>query len=314
MKKIFLAVSIAISISSFTSCSNEETLSTGTENKTELTQNDATEIAKLQSQITDYNNAHFSAQPQTRGLFKWLFKGLCTAFADAVGGAIGGIAGGTVTSGVVGLYLFSDKNSNINVTWAEFKAPVRDPHTAFSNIVVNNDSVNNYIDAINNDSIGYYHNAVLYDIFNDSTKLAEACKMTSYEFGSYVLDRVNRFYPIDKEQIIAKGCINDGITIANIIRDSFNNSDTKENIVKKLGSKLPLSKEVIELLITYIEGAVQSAEEHDNNYYLKDMLKIIESANLTPEVKESIKNGFIIGNASSRMWEANDTTVTGFED
>lgn len=308
MKKIFLAVGIAIAIGSFTSCSNEETLSTETENKTELTQSDATEIARLQSQIADYNKAHFGEQPQTRGLFKWLFKGLCTAFADAVGGAFGGIATGTVTSGIVGLYLFSDKESKVDVTWGGFKAPVRDPHIAFSNLVVNKDSADNYLCTIQTDSIGYYHNAVLYDIFNDSTKMAEACQMTSYEFGSYILDRVGSFYPIEKEKAIANGCINDAVTIANIMRDSFNNSDSREDIVKKLRSKLPLSKEVIELLMTYIEGAVQSAEEHDNDYYLQDMLKIINSSNLTPEVKNSVINGFVIGNASSRMWSMEDST------
>lgn len=313
MKKLLLAASFVLAFTSLTSCSNEDTMAIGTENKMELTQTDVDEITMLQNQIEVYNSTHFEAQPQTRGWIKNLFKGLVTAFADAVGGIMGtgiggvpgGIAGGALTSGVVGLYLFSDDKIDLEPVggFIPYKSPVKDYNTAFSNIVVSRDSIYNYVNTMQNDSIGYYHNAILYDIFNDTTKLAKARKMTSDEFCSYLLDRVNEVYSINKEQVIANGCIEKSTIIADIIRNAFNQAQSKEYIIDELYNKLSLDKKISNLLLTYIEGAMASAEKGDNNDYLNEMLDLLNRANISPEVKGGISDGFIIGNASSRLWK-----------
>lgn len=322
MKKLLLAASFVLAFTFLTSCGNEDTIGTGTENNLELTQTDVYEVNMLQNQIANYNSTHFEAQPQTRGWIKNLFKGLLTAFADAVGGVIGsgaggvvgGVAGGTVASGLVGLYVFSDKEFNPEIKFGGFKAPVKDYNTVFSNLVVSRDSVSSYLSAMKNDSIGYYHNAILYDVFKDSTKLAKACEMTDEEFGSYLLDRVDEVYHINKDQVIANGCVEKSITIVNVIGKTFSQAQSKEYIIDELSNKLSIDKEIIDLLLTYIEGAMASAESGDNDKYLQDMLDILEKANLSPEVKGGIRDGFIIGNASSRLWNINDMATMSNKD
>lgn len=310
MKKILLAVGVALTITTFSACSNEENVKmeeiTTVNSIQALPQSDIVELEYLHNQIVDYNQKYEEVQPQTRGFWRRFWQGVATVLADAIGATGGGIAGAGVCSGLVGAAVYGlDLDLSIKAVLNIQHAPVNNPNIAFNNVVIPGSTSREYVNTICPDSIGYYHNAILYDFFSDSTKYEQFEGIGQHKFAGLIIDKISDFSPIQ----VTDEEVDLHVHISNIIISALKNSETYEDFCNTINSSLPIDKNILLLLEEYVKGLETIDSQKDNSTYLKDMLKIIQDSDLSKGTKERLEDAVIVGNASNKMWNTFDDKI-----
>lgn len=309
MKQYISFLSFLLIMLFFSSCNNEETVaeSFSPDPKVgclQISPNEEKEIAALSMTIRQYNNPSLSGEyTMNKSIWSWFkkkWRTVVTVAADALGTAVSGnIVIGIISSGAVGAATVIQKpNINVNIGVG---TPVRQKQVAFTGIVC---PANDNLQTMQlNDSIGYYHNAILYDVFNDTTFVKDNCN-THEDLLNVLVQRIDSLYPtaLSSDEAIRKQQIQQASNISSVLVEVLTSSTSYEDFMDKLKEKNVVPSAVIDLLKEYCYGLLSVDLEGNDGKYLQEMLDYLKKANLSTTTKTAIGNSFIVGNASNQMW------------
>lgn len=251
----------------------------------------------MRTQINNYNtrfepnSTEFSIyNEQRRAKKRWwkrLWQAVAVTFSDAVGGLVGGPLCGGVTSGLVGVYVFTQ---NPKITFELSISRKKMP------------SVNGVSTSLCPEDVGSLHNLVLAPYFTDSLSFAKFGAMSDLEKGIEIASAMKRSNHSFEIMSVIDEQVAGYVLLSQKLKDAFVNSESFEEFADNLRYNIPLDEEMLEVLIAYMNGLRQTASEESLNYYLDDMVKFINKSTLSESAKKSLLNGFYIGKASDDLW------------
>lgn len=284
MKKLFFIVSIALATTMF-SCSNEnEPEETASAN---VVTNTAIGMDNLQSRIAEISDSMQVIAPaaQTRGFWKWLK----VFYADAAGAVLGTFYGGPIGTGIGA--------ACASALCAAQNDYTIDNEKAFSELVDFKQ-----IQISQADSVGLYHNLILQEINNEDFKsLSIDSVQEKVAICAKAVTKANKI-SINDSDIIKNTTENTALnTIKNNISRINDAQDSKEmNAI--LCELFPKHTKELNIVKEYIDGLIK-INESQRSKYTELVLTETEHANITDEMKSSVKSGILVGNASSQLWK-----------
>lgn len=239
----------------------------------------------------------FHAKPNKKkgGFWKWLWRGITTAFADAIGAVIGGaatasvtagagtisgaIAGGTVASALVGAYEWGSEPPTI--TPSPSGLPFK----------------------VSNNNTGSLHNETLNTFFSSPTALANYANLSDREQAVAALDTLKRIALKSNMTInTSEEDVNNYVSIASQIKNILNSSDSEEEFYQNI-YLLPVDKNLLDVLVTYMKGLQNTTVGDDTDYYLNQMIDFVNKSSVSQNTKQIIKESMYIGEASNNFWQ-----------
>lgn len=302
MKKILLMMSLMLGVLVFTSCSNDEVVNeeveVGNELKSiKLSPQDQASLMMLHSQIVDYNNNDYvtgNSQPRKAKWWKKFLKVVVTAFADATGYVAANVPGSLIASAVVGAYVARE---NVDVVIVPMNAkdnnPLKAPWKA---------TLKPNIEQCLSDSIGFYHNVVMSDLFKSEEAINNIKSLSDIEIADLSVSRGQDLIPNTYNLDITEWQKENTLTIAQTIYSLLYESETFEEFCEKLNSTGVVDPAILLVLEEYMKGLENSGSEERQEKYYNDMIKLVKDAEMSPEIKEPLEGGFIIGNSSLNLW------------
>lgn len=281
----------------FSSCSNDmASVSTSTTPK-EIEENAKLEsLAALQGQIANINDSVYASTPKTRGLGSFFRRLWRVVYTDAVGaifgfnlGPVGSVAGAAAFSAFTGVR--DEINSRaLDPSNLDFKYNLNDD---LSDLVpITNPDAQPTIQ----DSIGYLHNKAILNLEK------EAKPISISNIPVLLQEEVKAEMP-KQYTFTATDSINLNLSYQTFVKNeqafSGNNIDSYE---KHLETCYPQQSGEIKVVSEFLKG-ISSIEAESETEYIKTVLKLIDEADLSAAVKQSLRNGVIVGNASHKLWQ-----------
>lgn len=307
MKKILMLL-LCVSAIVFCSCSSEEYSETSVHNNN-VSQADVVELSAVQLQIDSLNQNLFpnTANYQTRGLGKFFKKFFAIVVCDAVGGMFGSLYGGPVgaASGAIlasGVAAFTHTELHTSSNRSSLRA-INTDTTALSPSVIPI-TVKNGTQPSKNDSIGYFHNKTLSEL--NYSMVSE--RKTIDNLTVKVAEATASNYNVAKDTIVTYLNTNSELfeNIRNVKLYETSEDDNIHVLINKWKGLYPEQSGQFDVLESFFNG-ISNLEVSDNDgTYLNNVLNIIESSSLNPEVKENVRNAFIVGNASYQLWNTEE--------
>lgn len=280
----------------------------------------AVEYLKVYQQIDSLNQCAFVSESiQTRGKFLNWFKNVgAVVLADAIGGMFGwmctpivAVSAGTVASGAIALLVGRDRIFNkgnrtgiapMDTTGMHFP-PMNNPNFSLSHLVPSTPANGTFPTL--SDSIGYYHNCMLLEIQRDfgstpitlDTLIYTVAQKTSTIYGvnaDYLEETLRQ-----KSDVYENACSEDMV--------SGNTEDIHE-LVEKWILLYPEHESELRTLGIFLEGISGLDVEVNDGDYLSKALEVVNSSSLDEDVKFNLRNAFVIGNASNRLWNVEFTS------
>lgn len=284
------------------SCSNNEfAMSNRTFDTERSVKNDS--LIVLQGKIAQLNYERHFVKTETRGWFSRLLR---RVVADAVGGLFGNFFGGPAGA-VVGAASFSALSARVS---AEERAEdtrevtcMTDENTALKDVV----PCDTLLVVSDLDSLGYYHNKVLLDSYNDSLAISELPKT--------LLENVKDSFP-NLGTVSASDSLkidNAFRTFANVEID-YDGDGSLDSYKNHLVKNYPDYKGEIGVVTEFLKGLDCTETQVQASEYVEDVLKIVDETKLSPDVKQCLRNGIIVGNASQRLWKEQDNSLSSDDD
>lgn len=295
MKKVLL-IFVAIMAIILSSCSNDLTnVTTPVTNNQEVTSNAELEsLAKLQNNITILNDSIHQKHIETRGIlsfFKWL---KCIVVSD-VTGALWGLKAKNLKLAVGGAVLCS-----AGTAVGEALGLVDSRALRGKNIYMN-DNLDNLVFQRPNkelsfqDSIGYFHNKLLLSSFETpNLSLDELPATTVKEFNNSISSV--KLTDADTTKIF-----NEFYRFTNI-QDQYTGNDF-ESYCNHLSKYYPEIKGEINVVAEFLNGLTEIKEDESQTEYVKKVLNLVETSDLSENLKQVVRNAVIVGNASKKLWD-----------
>lgn len=284
MKKLFFIVSIALATTMF-SCSNEnEQEETASAN---VVTNTATGMDNLQSRIAEISDSMQVIAPaaQTRGFWKWLkvFN------ADAVGAILG-----TFYGGPIGTAIGAAGASAIAAAQNDYDIYTEEDFTKLVDF--------NQLNISQADSVGLYHNLILLQLKNENLrsmpidsvlyKVEKCAKLVTKANKISINDTDIRLNTVDNTALILmKNSIN-----------RINEAQDSKELNAIFCELYPKHTKEINIIKEYIDG-LSKIEESQRDQYTELVLKETNNADISDEMKSTVKSGVLVGNASSQLWK-----------
>jgi len=317
MKNIFyliVGLILCCSCSSTESC--DDIVSENLESNVVEQQN---QLSTVQLQIDSLNQSLFvNSGVQTRGLRSFFRKLYAVVVCDAVGAvvgftyanSVGAVAGLVLASGVAAITPL--KNIKLEATTrAEVNLPnnssclmpMNGPNISMASSIIPT-NINNMQQMTQSDSIGYYHNSILLSL-NNSLKATDLCvdsmivkvaEATCEEFDEPVDSVIN--------------CLNSNRSLyTNIIDKKLSSVDeygSVHEVMDEWRKLYPDKSEKLSVLESFLEGIYNLDIDENDGTYLNKILDIISESSLDPDVKSSLRDAFIVGNASYQLWNTEE--------
>lgn len=301
MKKVFMFLVMALTMLCV-SCSSEDSVSTPATSTTEVTA-ELDSFASLQAKIAGLNAQMQTQCPATRGWFARLCRRI---LADAVGGLWGNFLGGPAGA-VAGAASFSALCAAVEVS--------NNPTNADTTVKINDkiahcDADEGLVSCDEEeacsvmDSIGLYHNRVLIDIAVDDVEVPVS------EYPNMLLADVRNNYPN-----LGEISTEDSVKIVTLcsefleLEKEYKGGKDIGSYAEYLESKYPSKKGEIEIIKEYFNGLPYAEASDLSTEYMNKVLEMIDDATLSADVKQNLRNGVIVGNASNRLWKLDDDTI-----
>lgn len=254
-------------------------------------------LVMLQGKIASLNDSMSVNQVKTRGLGNFLRRLWHTVSADAVGALFGNLWGGPIGA-VTGAAACSGGCQFLKMEYtrsAENNGHLGDMNSDLSGLIPLNEKVE---DNTLLDSIGYYHNKALLGL-NDKNELSVSAMPV------LLLDEVKAEVP---QKVVFTD--QDSIQLNKTYKKFVDNERTfKGNNVDEYESHLvecnPEQSGEIKVLFEFLRG-LSAINIDDDNAYMQKVLQLIKEANLSETVKQNLRNGIIVGNASSKLWNVTE--------
>jgi len=282
MKNLFYIVALCAVLT--TSCTNKES-----HNITPIKEQD-TDIVDLKNDLLALNNEMFGEQIETKA--KW-WKYLLTAIADAGVGLITGNIGYAISAS--------------SLTWTVFKNSVETSEGA-ENHSINDDKIAlAYLEIADEEeelNDGTIHNKVIINLYN--------------KYGEELFNKSEEvlIQNIAKEVAILTGCsaeeifpdIHSAKSEMAIYTNAYIESKSIDEYINHLIEYKPEKSEELEILKIALEGFQFVDAETDNGEYASRVTEIIYESNISPEMKEDLRSGVSVANASIRLWNTDGYT------
>lgn len=303
MKKVFMFLVMALTML-FVSCSNEDSVSTPATSSTEVTA-ELDSLASLHAKIAELNGQMQAQSPATRGWFAHLCRRI---LADAVGGLWGNFLGGPAGA-VAGAASFSALCAAVEVTDNPTNAGNSDTTVKINDKIAHCDDDEGLVscdeeEASVMDSIGLYHNKVLLDVAVDEMEIPVS------EYPNMLLAEVRNNYPN-----LGEISTEDSVKIVTLSSEflefekEYKGGKDIDAYSEYLESKYPSKKGEIEIIKEFFNGIPYAEASGLTTEYMNKVLKMIDDAALSVDVKQNLRNGVIVGNASNHLWKVDDDTA-----
>lgn len=321
MKRIMYMMSLMLSLSVFVSCSNEDVISSTNPKEVNEFENYEAEFAKLKLQLDDLGYQTYGAnykQVHTRSLWAKLYKAVVSVVtADcSTGLAATAISGGNAVVGATVGILAS--------AWTAFNQDkIADPQFGPRKIQENNLLDSNYIarrDSVLNDliiprlngqptntldSIGYVHNLVILSMYEDHPELFEAETLFSNEFADSVDSYVGKVLVLNSNLISEEvNSIPELVSMCHNIRQYILQAPSINVAMDSLQASLPEYYQEFDILNTFIESLNLEDDYETAEEYATAVFALIEESELPDNIKESLRAGLLIANASQKLWDS----------
>lgn len=339
MKKLLIAMLALCAMVVASSCSSENEVVAELDPQTEVFDSPkASDFETLKEQFSAFNSTYFNAYPtngsvetnennaqQAKGWLSRLFKKfLAILTCDWVGAKVGmAISGGNAAGGIVGAIV----GSGIGVVGgAELQDNALLPKRAgatdsllISDYVNTKDVVFNNLTLVDKDSsatlvdsVGYYHNKILYDYCVNVNKQYLLLSKDKNDFVVSVMedleDSINcNFGTEAQKKELATTILTEAQKVSYLLQISTSFDDFTE----KLGNLYPEYAAELSVFTEYVKGIDMLKIKEDYGEYAKQLLKIVNTSNLTNEQKKQMRMSIDIGHASSHLW--NKSTFENME-
>lgn len=287
MKKFIILVAVIATM--FTSCSNEQASFITPLNSNEVVENANIEsLSALQGKISMLNDSMGITHKETRGFFSRLWKVICSdavggLFDNFWGGPAGAVVGAAACSGAVFISV-ATRSSNIS----EY-----DMNPDLENLVpISENGENTSFE----DSIGYYHNKSLISLQSSDKPLS------IHNMPILLMDEVKNEIPqnttfTDNDSIQLNKTYQE--FISNEQKYTGNDIDSYETHLK---SCYPNQRGEIHVICEFLKG-ITNIDAADADSYSKKVLNLIDQSQLSGTVRQNLRNGVIVGNASKKLWK-----------
>lgn len=325
MKKLFFTVGISLSICSFTSCSNEDYLATGTDTNA----NNPTTEANYQSlhainlKIDSINYVKFGIpslydnEPDTKVIFKksiWAklvdgFKTILRADAEGaltglINDGLGGTISGAVTSSIVkAITVITSKDVELVTRGTEDEYI---PNDSLKNETKLDEYIQqNPLEYTDNeaqiDSIGIYHNRIITRLFKEHNTVKYWKEATTQD----ILGEVN--IVAEKEIGLTAGRLskNDSLNHQIILYiDSLKERTPEMEVVyyNSIKENNPTLYKIIEIICEYIDGITEVKNVNEAIRYYNEIMKIIDESGVDEDSKTNLRLALNVAFSSANLW------------
>lgn len=302
------------------SCSSTDSIDDVSLDSKELSLNNSEveQLVFVNSQIDSLNQSMYPQVVQTRGLGAFFKRFLAVVVCDAVGGLFGNFyfgpcgaaAGAIAASGFAAIV--PAENISFGITRAVSSSnlstlrlmPMNSETLALTPSLVPSQDLSTCGQTTKEDSIGYYHNKVLLEL-NKSLSPAD---LTVNTIVNKVAETTCKNYGESKERVLKELNSNVGF-YENIMDKQYAVSDQFNNlhdVIQQWAAQYPNHSAKLTLLETFFEGISNLEVEENNGEYMQKVLLIINNSSLDEELKQDLRNAFIIGNASYQLWNTEE--------
>jgi len=319
MNKI-LTLFLCVCTVMFCSCSSEDFAETNTKEDNIISQVDVSELSSIQQQIDSLNQEMFTSTTnyQTRGLGKFFKKFLAVVVCDAVGGLFGNLCFGPcgAAAGAIAASGFAAIVPVENISFSRTRAvpnsnlsslrlmPMNSETLALTPSLVPVQGTSTSGLTTKEDSIGYYHNKVLLEL----NKSLSSEELTINSLVNQVAETTCENYGEPKEHVLGElnsniGFYEDIMSKQYAVSDQFN---SLHDVIQQWSVQYPNHSAKLSLLETFFEGISNLEVEENDGEYMEKVLLIIKNSSLDEELKQDLRNAFIVGNASYQLWNTEE--------
>lgn len=333
MSKKLFTLSAIVAIFALCSCSNESAIDCQTSTLAEVEAiskaQEKEAFLALKKDIKEFNASYFAAtnsglanydipqdtvnMPRKASWFSKFFNKLVAiVVCDAVGGlACTTIFKGNVTIGAIGgiassLFAAICKTT---ITLGRTKKPllspalVNDSSYVFNGVILEKPELATcYTFA---DSVGYCHNKIIYDICNDTTKLAMVQNATSIELYDMVENEVIETFDIKKPLVFNKDYRPQVINEIEKIKQVTDSSIDYNDQFTILKATYPESSEELDVLKDFISNN-RFPVTTESTTYVNQILRLIDNSDISDESKKELRMAISIANASAKLWNGEE--------
>lgn len=273
-------------------------------------------LSSVQAQIEALNQEMFttttsSVQPR-KSLRSFFRKFFAVVICDAAGGLVGSLAGpaGAAAGAMLSSGLAAVTSpENIQYPMAKVAsantsafASMNSEAIALSKGIVPVDSTSQK--ASLNDSIGYYHNQLMLKmgnelVYSDSINKQIADNVITLTASNYSVPLKEVSSYVESNKTFFDNITNKGLC-------STDDVQSIEGIIKKWIALYPEYSSQFEVLQSFIEGVSNLDVDVNDGTYLNKVLGIINTSTLSDTMKQSLRNAFIVGNASYQLWNTGE--------
>lgn len=291
-KEIFFLLMLFTLI--FASCSNDGAIgTTGAEVASEESVQPSG-LEDLRGKIVSVNDSLMLHGTMSRG---WWNRFLRRIMADAVGAMFGNLYGGPAGA-VIGAASFSvaavaneyEANGQPDIT----QCIVRDVDLNANNYIpyTPNESTRNMLD-----SIGYYHNKAILEAYSQNKTISKD------DLPKVLLEEVKKDMPYASDiSHIDTLAINTKYKRFIAIDKQYKGENLFE-YTKHLNKNYPRNKVEINIISDFVEGLACAKLQECPSDYTEVVLKIIDESDIPAVTKQDLRNGVIVGYASSKLWK-----------
>lgn len=274
MKNLFVILSFAV-LCVFTSCNKEYAA------QVPVSENERV-FKDLRQEMVDLNQEKFGDAIDTKA--KW-WQYLITAVADAGVGFLSGNVGFAISASSLTWTILKDSSAAED---KEIDKSLNSKQIAMSHLLLPDSDIND----------GVLHNEVimnLYDKYGEG--LFDLSEKTLLE---EVVAELSDITGEDPETIIPN--IDEAVAELNEYTEIYSSSSTVSEYISSLKQVHPEKSLDLDILEIVFEGFQYIDVTTDNGQYAYELAELIDDSDLPEDVKEDLKSGVSIANASRRLW------------